>query len=79
MSSTWSSFRFIFGPMINGSARGPNRSQTTDVSRIDQVTHAYMHGRESPVVHMHVVLAGKLYVSVYILNTDSIATWSDSL
>ena len=34
-SSTWSSFRLIFGPMTNGSARGPNRGQTTDVSRID--------------------------------------------
>ena len=68
VSSTWSSFRFIFGPMINGSARGPNRCQTTDISRIDQVTHAYTHGGESPVVRMHVVLAGKLYVSVYVLS-----------
>ena len=53
--------------MINGSARGPNRGQTTDVSRIDQVTHACTHGGESPVVHMRVVFAGKLYVSVYVL------------
>ena len=58
---------FFFGPTINGSARGPNHGQTTDISRIDQATHAYTHDGESPVVHMHVVLAGKLYVSVYVL------------